>query len=91
LKRWVEDYAKQITGLTATPIDTSKFAPQVAGQDPLQQRAATLAGQGIGAYQPYIAASSTDYEVEILQQEKLHKLDTKKLKTFYVSISNTTY
>jgi hypothetical protein len=27
---------------------------QVAGQDPLQQQAATLAGQGIGAYQPYI-------------------------------------
>ena len=50
-----EDYAKQLTGLTATPIDTSKFAPQVAAQDPLQQRAATLAGQGIGAYQPYIA------------------------------------
>jgi hypothetical protein len=50
-----EDYAKQITNLTATPINTSKFAPQVAGQDPLQQRAATLADQGIGAYQPYIA------------------------------------
>ena len=50
-----EDYAKQLTALTATPINTSKFAPQVAGQDPLQQQAATLAGQGIGAYQPYIA------------------------------------
>ena len=49
-----QDYAKQITALTATPIDTSKFAPQVAAQDPLQQQAATLAGQGIGAYQPYI-------------------------------------
>jgi hypothetical protein len=49
-----QDYAKQITGLTATPIDTSKFAPQVAGQNQLQQQAATLAGQGIGAYQPYI-------------------------------------
>ena len=49
-----QDYAKQITGLTATPVDTSKFAPQVAAQDPLQQQAATLAGQGIGAYQPYI-------------------------------------
>ena len=49
-----QDYAKQITGLTATPIDTSKFAPQVAAQDPLQQQAATLAGQGIGAYQPYL-------------------------------------
>jgi len=49
-----QDYAKQLTALTATPIDTSKFAPQVAAQDPLQQQAATLAGQGIGAYQPYI-------------------------------------
>jgi hypothetical protein len=49
-----QDYAKQVTGLTATPIDTSKFAPQVAAQDVLQQQAATLAGQGIGAYQPYI-------------------------------------
>ena len=31
-----QDYAKQITGLTATPIDTSKFAPQVATQNQLQ-------------------------------------------------------
>jgi hypothetical protein len=54
-----QDYAKQITGLTATPIDTSKFAPQVAGQNQLQQQAATLTGQGIGAYQPYIASSKT--------------------------------
>jgi hypothetical protein len=49
-----QDYAKQVTGLTATPIDTSKFAPQVAAQDVLQQQATTLAGQGIGAYQPYL-------------------------------------
>jgi hypothetical protein len=49
-----QDYAKQLTALTATPLDTSKFAPQVAGQNQLQQDAATLAGQGIGAYQPYI-------------------------------------
>jgi hypothetical protein len=49
-----QDYAKQLTALTATPLDTSKFAPQVAAQDPLQQQAVTLAGQGIGAYQPYI-------------------------------------
>jgi len=49
-----EDYAKQITGLTATPINTATFAPQVAAQDVLQQQAATLAGQGIGAYQPYL-------------------------------------
>ena len=49
-----QDYAKQLTALTATPIDTSKFKPQVAPQDALQQRATTLAGQGIGAYQPFV-------------------------------------
>ena len=48
------DYGKQLTGLTATGLDTSKFAPQVAGQDQYQQDAYTLAGQGIGAYQPYL-------------------------------------
>ena len=49
-----QDYAKQITGLTATPIDTSQFATQVAGQNVLQTTAANLAQQGIGAYQPYV-------------------------------------
>jgi hypothetical protein len=52
------DYGKQLTGLTATPLDTAKFAPQVAGQDQYQQDAYTLAGQGIGAYQPYITQAS---------------------------------
>ena len=52
-----KDYGTQLTGLTGTELDTSKFAPQVAGQDPYQQTAYTMAGtqgQGIGAYQPYI-------------------------------------
>ena len=49
-----KDYGTQLTGLTATGLDTSKFAPQVAGQDQYQQDAYTLAGQGIGAYQPYL-------------------------------------
>ena len=48
------DYGKQLTGLTATGLDTSKFAPQVAGQDPYQAQAYNLAGAGIGAYQPYL-------------------------------------
>ena len=30
------DYGKQLAGLTSIPLDTSRFAPQVAGQDPLQ-------------------------------------------------------
>ena len=52
------DYGKQLTGLTATPLDTAKFAPQVAAQDQYQQDAYTLAGQGIGAYAPYITQAS---------------------------------
>ena len=52
------DYGKQLTALTATPLDTSRFAPTVAGQDPLQTQAATLAGQGVGAFQPYITQAA---------------------------------
>jgi len=51
------DYAKQLTAATSVGIDTSKFAPTVAGQDPLQQRAATLAGSGVGSFQPFIQAA----------------------------------
>jgi len=52
-----KDYAKQLTATTAIPIDTSKFAPQVAAQDALQTRAATLAGTGVGSFQPFITAA----------------------------------
>jgi hypothetical protein len=52
-----KDYAKQLAATTAIPVDTSKFAPTVAGQDPLQQRAATLAGTGVGAFEPFIQAA----------------------------------
>jgi len=48
------DYGKQLAGLTAIPLDTSKLAPQVAAQDALQTQAYNLAGQGVGAYQPYL-------------------------------------
>ncbi len=48
------DYGKQLAGLTAIPLDTSRFAPQVAAQDPLQTQAYNLAGAGVGAYQPYL-------------------------------------
>jgi len=49
-----KDYGKQLTAMTAAPLDTGKFAPQVAGQDAYQTQAYNLAGSGIGAYQPYI-------------------------------------
>ena len=60
--QYVEDLQKdlgtQLTALTAAPLDTSRFAPQVAAQDAAQTSAynlATTQGQGIGAFQPYIS------------------------------------
>jgi hypothetical protein len=52
-----EQYGKDLTALTATKMPTAGYAPTVAGQDQAQLDAytrATTAGQGIGAYQPYI-------------------------------------
>ena len=54
-----KDYATQLVGLTSVPLNTARFAPQVAAQDPLQQQAATLAGQGIGSYQPFLQKAQT--------------------------------
>ena len=54
-----QDYGQQLAGLTAIPLDTSTFAPQVAGQDPLQTQAASLAGSGVGAYAPYLSQAAT--------------------------------
>ena len=54
-----KDYATQLVGLTSVPLDTARFAPQVAGQDPLQTQAATLAGQGVGSYQPFLQQAQT--------------------------------
>jgi len=54
-----QDYAKQLTGLTSVPLDTSRFAPTVAAQDALQTQAASLAGSGVGAYQPFLNQAAT--------------------------------
>ena len=70
----LKDYGKQLTALTAQPIDTSKFAPTIAAQDPLQQQAATLAQSGIGAYQPFVTAAqqaATDFGTGITAAQQL--------------------
>ncbi len=54
-----QDYGQQLAGLTAIPLDTSQFAPSVAGQDPLQTQAASLASSGVGAYSPYLTQAAT--------------------------------
>ena len=55
-----EQYGKDLTALTAKAMPTAGYAPAVAGQDPAQLAAytqATTAGQGIGAYEPYLTAA----------------------------------
>ena len=52
-----KDLAAQMTKTYGTKIDTSKFAPQVAGMDTLQQDAITKAVQGVGSYQPYLTSA----------------------------------
>ena len=52
-----EQYGKDLTALTAKKMPTAGYAPTVAAQDQAQLDAytrATTAGQGIGAYQPYL-------------------------------------
>jgi len=49
-----KDYAKRLGQVTAPAMDTSKFAPSVAPQDPYQTEAYGRVTGGIGAYQPYI-------------------------------------
>ena len=54
LKDVTQDYAKRLGQVTAPAMDTSKFAPTVAPQDPYQETAYGRVPGGIGAYQPYI-------------------------------------
>jgi len=52
-----EQYGQDLTALTGKAMPTAGYAPTVAAQDPAQAAAytqATTAGQGIGAYEPYL-------------------------------------
>ena len=53
-----KDYATQLKGLTSIPLDTGKFAPQVAPQDPAQAQAYQLGQAGVGAYEPYLTQAA---------------------------------
>ena len=62
-------YADQLTKQVGKPVDTSKFAPQVAAQDQLQTDAAALAKSGVGSYQPFLTgAGSTTQAAGAAQQ-----------------------
>ena len=55
----IQDYATQATAAYSAPIDTSKFAQQIAAQDPAQTTAYNMATQGVGSYAPYLQAAQT--------------------------------
>ena len=50
---------KQAQQYGITKAGMAELAPSVAAQDTLQTQAATLAGQGIGSYQPYVTAAES--------------------------------
>ena len=54
----IKDYATQAKATYSAPINTDTFTGRqfVAGQDPMQTQAASLATQGVGSYSPYLQA-----------------------------------
>ena len=55
-----EKYGAGLASLADQPFTTAQLgqvAPQVAPQTALQQQATTLAGQGVGAYQPFLTSA----------------------------------
>jgi len=54
-----KDLAKQMTATYSAPIDTSKFAPQVAGMDPMQTSAIGRVTSGLDSYKPYLTQAQT--------------------------------
>jgi len=63
LPGYLEDTGKhlatQMKGTYSAPIDTSTFAQQIAGQDPMQTSAIGMAQQGVGSYQPFLQQAQT--------------------------------
>jgi hypothetical protein len=85
------------TKLTGQPVDTSKFAPSIAGQNVLtqaaQQQAATQAGLGTLSFDPTTGAVTgagagtgiAGYQPFLQQAASLFR--TSSLSRFYVSVS----
>ena len=56
-----EHYGAELPALTSQEMDTSQWAPTIAGQDTLQTQAASLAGtqgKGVGAFEQYLTAAA---------------------------------
>ena len=66
-----EKYAKSMGEMAAKPFtkaDITAMAPQVAGQEALQQRLAGDVTAGLGAYKPYVSAAGTQLGAAGTQQ-----------------------
>jgi len=63
LPGYLDDAGKSLAGemtkAYTVPIDTSTFAQQVAGQDPMQTSAIGMAKAGIDSYKPYLTQAQT--------------------------------
>jgi len=54
-----KDLAAQMTKTYSAPIDTSTFAPQIAGMDPMQTSAIGRVTSGLDSYKPYLTQAQT--------------------------------
>ena len=59
LEDLTKDYATQAAATFQTPLAPETFTGRqfIAGEDPLQTRAITMAQQGVGSYQPFLTAA----------------------------------
>jgi len=67
-KPYLQDLTKAVGGLKAADLSKSLGSQFIAGQDPLQAQAQTLATQGIGAYQPFLTSAAASAGPTAYQQ-----------------------
>ena len=98
LKPGIEQYLKMLTQQTGQPMDTSKFAPGVAGigalQQQAQQMAATQAGLGTLQFDPKTGTATgvsgygfvynffSHYAILVVVEKEFNKLNTKISQTW---------
>jgi len=67
-KPYLQELTTAVGGLKAADLSKSLGRQFIAGQDPLQAQAQTLATQGIGAYQPFLTSAAASAGPTAYQQ-----------------------
>ena len=67
-KPYLQELTTAVGGLKAADLSKSLGSQFIAGQDPLQAQAQTLATQGIGAYQPFLTSAAASAGPTAYQQ-----------------------